>query len=199
MQFKKSEIAIVFLLMAAVSGFIFMNSSSTAPQTAVAGDATPTLANYLPIILNPAATPTATATSTATATPTTPPTPTATATATAAPANVQITLIVYNPAGTDLDGEYVRLENKGGSTAVMTGWTLSDNDAHVYNFPAGFSLGPGAAVLVWVKSGANNATNLYWGSGQAVWTNTGDTAFLRSGGTLVDSCSYPGGGVQASC
>lgn len=114
--------------------------------------------------------------------------------------DVQITLIVYNPAGDDVAGEYVRIENKSGSTAVLTGWTLSDNDSHVYNFPSGFSLAPGAAVQVWVKSGANNATNLYWGSAQAFWNNTGgDTAYLRIGTTLVDSCSYPGGGVQVSC
>ncbi len=101
--------------------------------------------------------------------------------------------------GDDVQGEYVRIENKGGVTAVMTGWTLSDDDSHVYNFPSGFSLSPGAAVQVWVKSEANNATNLYWGSAQAFWNNTGDVAYLRNGATLVDSCSYSGGGTQASC
>ena len=130
--------------------------------------------------------------------------PTATATATipaptVAPANVQITLIVYNPAGDDVQGEYERIENKGGVTAVMTGWTLSDDGSHVYDFPSGYSLVPDAAVKVWGKSGANNATNLYWGNAQAFWNNTGDIASLRNGATLVDSCSYSGGGTQASC
>jgi hypothetical protein len=49
-------------------------------------------------------------------------------------------------------------------------------------------------------NGINNATNLYWGSGQAIWNNTGDTATLRnSGGQIVDTCSYAGGGQNASC
>lgn len=81
-------------------------------------------------------------------------------------------------------------------TAVLTGWTLSDSDSHVYNFPGAFSLAPGAAMQVWTKSGANSATNLYWGSEQGIWTNTGDTAYLRNGGTLVNSCSYSGGGCR---
>lgn len=188
MQLRHNLIVVTAVLATAVFALLF-SSTASRPQTAVAGNPTPDVYNYLPLVLKselPTATPTATATATI-------PAPTV------APANVQITLIVYNPAGDDVAGEYVRIENKGGVTAVLTGWTLSDNDSHVYNFPGGFSLSPGAAVQVWVKSGANNATNLYWGSVQAVWTNTGDTAYLRSGGTLVDSCSYSGGGGQASC
>lgn len=190
MQFKMSRIWIAFFIMAIVSIIIFGSSPKTAPQTAVAGATTPNSINYLPFVIRPENTPTATAT--------TPP-PTATPTNMPAPADVRLTLIVYNPSGDDVAGEYVRLQNFGGTTAVLTGWTLSDNDGHVYGFPGGFSLAPGAAVLVWVKSGTNNATNLYWGSAQAYWNNTGDTAFLRNGGTLVDSCSYSGGGTQASC
>lgn len=165
-------------------------SGRTQPQPAIAGGDPPvaeaTIANYLPMIVK-ADIPTPTNT------------PAAPPTNTPPPANVQLTLIVYNPAGDDVQGEYVRIENKGGSSAVLTGWTLSDNDSHVYNFPGGFTLAPGAAVLVWVKSGANNATNLYWGSAQAFWNNTGDVAYLRNGATVVDSCSYAGGGAQANC
>lgn len=170
-----------------VTGALLLLFFYTTPEIRIAkaGDVTPDVFNYLPMVLKPAE-PTAT------------PIPTIAPTATTLPANVQITLIVYNPAGDDVQGEYIRLENKGGTTAVMTGWTLSDNDGHDYTFPS-FSLTPGAAVQVWVKSGVNNTTNLYWGSAQAFWNNTGDTAFLRNGGTLVDSCSYAGGGTQASC
>lgn len=176
MQSKMSGMIAVFFIAAAMSIIIFGSSPEMTPQTAVAGGVTPTMDSFIPLMVKPAATPTAT-------------TP---------PADVQITLIVYNPNGDDVAGEYVRIENKGGTTAVLTGWTLSDNDTHVYDFPS-FSLAPGAAVLVWVKSGTDNATNLYWGSAQAYWNNTGDTAFLRDGGTLVDSCSYGGGGVSANC
>lgn len=184
----KHRVALLTLVLTVFSlGIISLMSpaSETNNRMIIAGGITPTIANYLPLI-SKAATPTPTDT------------PTATATNTPQPANVQITLIVYNPAGDDVDGEYVRIENKGGSTATMTGWTLSDSDGRVFTFPT-FNLAAGTSVQVWTKSGANNATNLYWGDALSIWTNTGDTAFLRNGGTLIDSCSYSGGGVQASC
>lgn len=160
---------------------------------------------YLPVILKPLPTPTFTATPTASPTPTataTPPataTPTSTPTATSAPAVVHITYILYNPDGDDVQNEYVRIENHGGSLATMTGWTLRDEDNHIFTFPS-FALAPHAQVQVWTKCGTNTGTDLYYCSGQAIWNNNGDTAFLRdNGGNLIDSCSYPGGGISTSC
>lgn len=179
-------VTLAFILLLA----FFASFNGLQSQTAIAGGepptAVPTVANYLPMILKPAV-------------PTPTNTPMPMPTNTPPPANVKIVLILYNPDGDDVLGEYVRLENQGGTAAVLTGWTLSDDSNHVYDFPGGFSLAPGASVLVWVKSGVNNASNLYWGSAQAFWNNGGDTAYLRNGITLVDSCSYPGGGVQATC
>jgi hypothetical protein len=44
---------------------------------------------------------------------------------------------------------------------------------------------------VWTKVGANNANNLYWGRGSAVWNNTGDTAFLKDAqGVLRSQFTY---------
>lgn len=187
MQLRHNLMFVVALLATTVFALL-ASSTATHPQAAVAGNATPDSFNYLPLVLRselPTATPTATATATV-------PAPTV------APPNVQITLIVYNPAGDDVQGEYVRIENKGGVTAVMTSWTLSDDDGQVFTFPS-FSLASGASVQVWTKGGANSAGYLYWGRSWSVWTNTGDVAYLRNGGTLVDSCSYSGGGSQASC
>jgi phosphatidylserine/phosphatidylglycerophosphate/cardiolipin synthase-like enzyme len=105
-------------------------------------------------------------------------------------ADLQITFIEYDPPGSDVEGEYVRIENLGGSAADMTNWTLRDEADHVFTFPT-FTLSPGATVQVWTKSGANTATDLYWGSGSAIWNNTGDCAYLRdSGGTAVDTYCY---------
>ncbi|MCA9975650.1 MAG: lamin tail domain-containing protein [Anaerolineales bacterium] len=181
MQSKMSGFVLAFII-GAVSVFILVNSWGFVPETAVAGAGTPDVFTYLPLVVKPAPTPT----------PTVPPTPTM------APADVRLTLIVYNPAGDDVLGEFVRLQNFGGSAAVMTGWTLSDDDGRVFTFP-GFSLAAGASVQVWTKAGANSATDLYWGDSLSIWTNTGDVAYLRNGGLLVDSCAYAGGGVQASC
>lgn len=184
MQLKMSGFVVAFVI-GVVSVIFLLSATGSGSKTAVAGAGTPDVFTYLPLIEKPEE-PTATPTATV------PPTPTT------APANVQITLIVYNPAGDDVAGEYVRIENKGGSVATMTGWTLSDDDGRVFTFPV-FNLAAGASVQVWTKAGANNASNLYWGDSLSIWTNTGDVAYLRNGGTLVDSCSYAGGGVQASC
>lgn len=72
----------------------------------------------------------------------------------------------------------------------MMNWTLRDIANHVFTFPT-FSLAPNATVRVWTKSGTNTSTDLYWGSGAAIWNNTGDTAYLRdSVGTPVDTYTY---------
>ena len=188
MKLRQSILIVVALLVTTVFALL-MSPIAVRPQTAVAGNATPDSLNYLPLVLRsglPTATPTATATATI-------PAPTV------APANVQITLIVYNPAGDDVQGEYVRIENKGGVTAVMTGWTLSDDDGRVFTFPS-FTLAAGAPVQIWTRSGANTSSDLFWNQALSIWTNTGDVAYLRSSsGTLIDSCGYAGGGAQAGC
>jgi hypothetical protein len=105
-------------------------------------------------------------------------------------ADLQITFIEYDPPGSDVEGEYVRIENLGGGAADMTNWTLRDEANKVFTFPT-FTLSPGATVQVWTKSGTNTTTDLYWGSGSAIWNNTGDCAYLRdSGGTAVDTYCY---------
>ncbi len=108
----------------------------------------------------------------------------------AAPADFQIVYIDYDPPGDDVEGEYVEIRNLSGTAQIMTGWTLSDAASHTFIFPV-FTLNAGATIKVWVKSGANTATDLYWGSGSAIWNNDGDTAYLRdSQGNLIDSYSY---------
>lgn len=93
----------------------------------------------------------------------------------------------------------MRIDNTGGTAATLTDWTLADAQAHVFTFPA-FTLGPGASVRVWTKAGVDGQTDLYWGSGQAIWNNTGDTATLRDGGgQVVSVCSYAGGGESYIC
>jgi len=107
------------------------------------------------------------------------------------PADVQITYIEYDPPGDDVQGEYVQIENLGGAAQEMTGWTLRDEANRVFTFPA-FTLPTGGTVRVWTGGGTNTATDLYWGSGTAIWNNDGDTAYLRdTGGTLISNYTYP--------
>lgn len=157
---------------------------------------TPVATAYLPIVLrNPASSGTPPAN---TPTPTLTATPTSTPTATSVPsgAKIEIIKIEYDPlVGTDIEGEYVDLKNLGQSAADLTDWTLRDVADTVFTFPA-FTLNSQATVRVWVKSGANTATDLYWNRGSAVWNNNGDTATLRdNAGSEVDNCTYPDGGT----
>lgn len=136
-------------------------------------------------------------------TPPLPPTVTPVPTATPlAPAGVvQIVKVVYDPAGVDLENERVVIANKHTAPVTLTGWTLRDDatNANVFTFPAS-SLAPGAELSIWVKAGTNDATNLFWGRGSAVWNNDGDVATLRNEmGVQQDACAYLGGGEEELC
>jgi phosphatidylserine/phosphatidylglycerophosphate/cardiolipin synthase-like enzyme len=159
---------------------------------------TPTAVQYLPVVqrADDGAALTATAdalTATAAAEPTSMPTPTPTATPTPTitptpTGSATITFILYDPP--DTLSEYVQIQNTSGAALDMTGWTLRDLANNTYTFPT-FTLAAGATVKVWTNSGTNDSANLYWGRSQAVWNNTGDTAFLRNAqGELVDQYSY---------
>jgi hypothetical protein len=103
--------------------------------------------------------------------------------------DVKVTAFMRNPAGVDLVGEYVALQNQSAFAANLTNWTLSDVQGHTYTFPA-FMLPAGETVKVWTTAGANEPQNLFWGRKKAVWNNKGDTVFLRdAGGRVVDSRS----------
>jgi hypothetical protein len=106
------------------------------------------------------------------------------------PLGVHITYLEYNPPGDDMDGEFVRIENSGGIDIDMTAWTLCDEAGHQFTFPA-FTLRLGSYVRIWTKSGANMATDLYWGKDKAVWNNEMDCAQLRdSTGVLIATFRY---------
>ena len=114
-------------------------------------------------------------------------------------ANVRIASILYNPDGSDVDGEYVEIENQGNSAQDMNGWTLSDISSITFTFPD-FTLDAGGRVYVWVKAGTNDSSNLFWGRGSSVWNNTGDTANLKDeSGIMIDSCMYSGGEEGIVC
>ncbi len=88
------------------------------------------------------------------------------------------------------EGEYVRIQNFDVSPVTMTDWTLRDIVPHIFTFPS-FTLAPGAIVRVWTKAGTNTTTDLYWGSGTAIWNNDGDCAYLRSSaGSSVSNYCY---------
>jgi len=107
------------------------------------------------------------------------------------PRDVRITYIEYDPPGDDVAGEYVRIENVGSTAVALTGWTLSDQADYTYTFPV-CSLPAAGTVRVWTGAGTDTPTDLHWGRGSAVWTNTGDCGYLRNtAGELESMYCYP--------
>lgn len=100
----------------------------------------------------------------------------------------------YDAAGNDnynLNDEYFVLRNVSGSLIDMSGWTASDEAGHIFRFPQGFVLQPGATVTVYTGCGTDTEEKLFWCSHRAIWNNDGDTLFLRdSTGKLVLEYSY---------
>jgi len=134
----------------------------------------------------PIATPTAQPTGTVTVTPI----PTAIPTINPNAPKVKIIYIEYAPVNTDADREYVDIQNNDTVAVTMTGWKLSDEGDTTFTFPT-FTLQRGAMVRVWVITGTNDATNLYWGRTATVWNNDKDAATLKdTAGAVVDYYSY---------
>lgn len=110
--------------------------------------------------------------------------------------SVAITGAQFNAPGDDtrnLNGEWVRLTNRGNDPVLLTGWTLADrHSAQPYRFPA-FLLLPERSVTIYTGSGVLNDTALFMGRTEPLWGNSGDTATLRDGrGTLIDWRSEEG-------
>ncbi|MFI7021135.1 lamin tail domain-containing protein [Micromonospora sp. NPDC049900] len=110
---------------------------------------------------------------------------------------IEITKVYYDSPGTDtrsnasLNAEYVKLTNRRARTINLKNWTLRDKANHVYTFTGDVKLAKGKSVVIRTGKGKNTAKNRYWGSGNYVWNNTGDTAYLRNAsGKLIDKCAW---------
>ncbi len=88
---------------------------------------------------------------------------------------------------TNLNGEWVRLTNRGDFPVLLSGWTLTDRTGSFsYIFPA-FVVMPGTSVTIYTGSGMANDTALFMGQANPVWGNSGDAALLKDGkGNLID-------------
>jgi hypothetical protein len=125
--------------------------------------------------------------------------------AAAATAPVRFGVIQYNPSGPDyrtarqLDREWVIVVNQSAKVRVLTGWTVRDADHHVYRFGS-FRLKPGGSVKLHTGSGRDSGSQLYWGSGNFIWNNTGDTATLENArGVKQNSCTWGDGSGSIVC
>ncbi|PSP74334.1 ABC transporter [Halobacteriales archaeon QS_3_64_16] len=91
----------------------------------------------------------------------------------------------------NLAEESITLANRGERTVALAGWSVEDEANHVYEFPDGFELAPGQRVTIHTGEGSDSASDLYWGSGNPIWNNSGDTIVLRDReGTVRARRSY---------
>lgn len=108
---------------------------------------------------------------------------------------VRIVKIQYDSPGADtrsaasLNAEWVALRNVTTGRVSLSGWTLRDAQNHVYAF-GNLTVAAGATVYVHTGRGRNAAAHRYWGSGNYVWNNTGDTAILRDPKRVVQTCGW---------
>ncbi|WNG32540.1 endonuclease [Archangium violaceum] len=109
-------------------------------------------------------------------------------------AQVFINEVLANEAGSDVNGEFIELVNSGGTTADLSGWTVSDSTGVRHTFASGTTLGAGAAIVVFgassgIPSGVSNAVAC--STGTLALGNSGDTVTLKnSAGTTVDTTTY---------
>jgi len=140
----------------------------------------PSTATPLPKI-TPAPTPTQTPTPKST------PSPSPTAPTGANPGILDVQFDAPGIEKDNLNGEWVKIKNIGNIPIDMSGWKLSDEQNHVYNFPNGFELSSGTIVKIHTGTGTNTQTELYWGEKSPIWNNDGDTATLKDKkGRIID-------------
>ena len=103
----------------------------------------------------------------------------------------------YDSPGTDtrsaasLQAEWISLVNTGPRAVTLTGYTIRDASNHVYKFGAVKIAAKGGRVWLRTGKGRATATTVYWGSGNYIWNNTGDTAYLRNAaGKTLDTCVW---------
>lgn len=93
---------------------------------------------------------------------------------------------------TNLDDEYVIVENTGNTTLDLSGWTITDEAGHTYAFSDGTTLAPGAQLTLHTGAGDDGRTDRYWGASSPVWNNDGDTVILANhDGEPVVTETYP--------
>lgn len=127
----------------------------------------------------------------------------------AKPAKVRIYKVYYNSPGSDsgsnasLNAEWVALQNYGGTSRDLYGYTVRDRSSHVYKF-GHVSLKPGKRVYVHTGKGkgatVGGSVHRYQNRTWYVWNNTGDSATLRTRyGTKIDVCSWGRTGAYTYC
>jgi micrococcal nuclease len=78
----------------------------------------------------------------------------------------------------DYENEIIVLENICDFDCELTDWEIKDEGRKKFVFPE-FILEENKQVTILIGEGKNNKNSLFWKNQNYVWTNTGDTLFLR--------------------
>jgi len=141
------------------------------------------------------ATPTPTPTNLSlTLTPTAPVSPTLVISATATPmtsGRVSIVAIHYDGTGNSEPDEYIAFQNVDSFLIQIKGWTMRDDNGHVFTFPT-FLMQPGQVCRVYTDEFHPDWCGFTYRNSFAIWNNESDCAFLRDRwGTPIDTYCYP--------
>ena len=99
--------------------------------------------------------------------------------------NAQLSIVEVLSAG-DITAEAVKIHNNG-ETVKVTGWTLSDSQGNIYEFPQGLLLFSNADITIYTRTGTNTPVAFFWGRDQAVWGEKGDVVTLKDAAGRVQS------------
>ncbi len=117
--------------------------------------------------------------------------------------DIVINEIMYDPIGTEVEGEWVEIFNNGTTSVDMSNWSIADQDSPNgpsdidLLFPEGFILPASAYAVIYTGSGTNetdfsdNVAHLYMCKTSDMWSNTGDDVLLKNeSGYGVDYICY---------
>ena len=101
-----------------------------------------------------------------------------------------ISTVHYNAPGNDMtnpNGEYIVIKNVGGSTVDLMDWTVI-NDSYQISSKISRLVAPGGTVKIYIGSGSNTSSKLYWGKSHGILGNGGDEVILKTPFRDVASC-----------
>ncbi|MFH0816917.1 MAG: phospholipase D-like domain-containing protein [Methanobacteriota archaeon] len=118
---------------------------------------------------------------------------------------VRFSELMFNPMGTEQDGEWVEICNYGSTSVNLGGWTLTDQDAAPELVFPDIELTSGQFVVVHTGAGENGTdasgtVHFYIGRTSGVWNNPGDDSLLLdSDSNVADFFSYGNGTGLDAC
>jgi micrococcal nuclease len=87
--------------------------------------------------------------------------------------------------GEHLNGEFLVLKNRGSEPLDLSGWQVSDEAGHTYEFGT-VTIGPGERVILHTGSGTPTTGAVYWNSSSPIWNNDGDVVTVtRADGSVA--------------